>query len=396
MSVSSVITKGMQEGSWIRRMFEEGQRLAAVYGKENVFDFSLGNPDLMPPPEFRKVLLEESAKEAPLIHCYMPNAGYADTRTAIAKHYREWLGLPFGPEHIVMTSGAGGGMNVALKSILEPGEDVIVLAPYFVEYKYYITNHGGRMVVVKTGEEFQPDLNLIAEAITPKTRAIIVNSPNNPTGALYPRETLDALGALLKEKSAAAGRPIYMLSDEPYRELLYDGLTYPSPLLSYPWTLTVTSNSKDLSLAGERIGHIAIHPHCEAAGDLFSAMTFCNRILGFVNANALMQRVVGRLQGARVETAVYQRRRDLFCHNLRAMGFEFTCPRGAFYLFPKSPMPDDRQFAEFMKDFRVIVVPGSGFEGPGFFRISFAVPEETISRSLEYFEKAAVKLGLKG
>jgi len=395
MSVSRLILKGMQEGSFIRKMFEEGQRMAAIYGKENVYDFSLGNPDLMPPPEFRRVLLEEAAKEAPLIHCYMPNAGYPATRSAIAAHYEETLGLPFSANHIVMTSGAGGGINVALKSILEPGEEVIVLAPYFVEYKYYITNHGGTMVVVQTDEQFQPDLAAIEAAITPRTRVVMINSPNNPTGALYPRETLDGLGALLKRESARHGRPIFLLSDEPYRELVFDGVAYPAPLLSYPYTLTVTSNSKDLSLAGERIGHVAIHPECDAAADLFSALTFCNRILGFVNANALMQRVVGRLQGARVDTTIYQRRRDMLCSNLRAMGFKMNIPQGAFYLFPQSPMTDDVEFAEFMKEFRVIVVPGSGFGGPGYFRISFAVPEDTISRSLEHFEQAAQRLGLK-
>lgn len=395
MSVSRLILKGMQEGSFIRKMFEEGQRLAAIYGKENVFDFSLGNPDLMPPPEFRQVLLEEAAKEAPLIHCYMPNAGYASTRASIAAHYKQMHALPFTADHIVMTSGAGGGINVALKSLLEPGDQVIVLAPYFVEYKYYITNHGGEMVVVQTDKEFMPDLNAIEAAITERTRVVMINSPNNPTGALYGRPTLDALGALLTRHSEKYSRPIYLLSDEPYRELVYDGLEYPAPLVSYRYTLTVTSNSKDLSLAGERIGHVAIHPECEAAADLFSAMTFCNRILGFVNANALMQRVVGRLQGARVDTAIYQRRRDMLCNSLRAMGFQLKVPQGAFYLFPKSPLDNDVEFAEFMKEFQVIVVPGSGFGGPGYFRISFAVPDDTISRSLEHFEKAAQKLGLK-
>ncbi len=395
MSVSSIVKRGMEAGSFIRKMFEEGQRLRAQYGADNVFDFSLGNPDLMPPPEFRKVLLEEAAREAPLIHCYMPNAGYPATREALAGHYREWLDLPFQAENIIMTSGAGGAMNVVLKSLLEPGQEVVVLAPYFVEYGYYISNHGGKMVVVGTDEEFQPRIGAIAEAIGPATRAVIINSPNNPTGAVYERPVLDALGALLAEKSKQTGNAIYLLSDEPYRELLFDGLKYASPLLSYERCICVTSNSKDLSLAGERIGHIAIHPRCPDAALLTAAMTFCNRTLGFVNANALMQRVVGRLQGVTVDTAPYQRRRDLLCKGLSELGFQFNCPKGAFYLFPKSPMADDVAFADFMKDYRVIVVPGSGFGGPGYFRISFAVPDDTIVRSLEFFGQAAKKLGMK-
>ncbi len=395
MTVSRQIAEAMQRGSFIRKMFEEGRELKRIHGADNVFDFSIGNPDVPPPAEFQQALEEEAARTDPMIHCYMPNAGIEETRDALAATYRRNYSLPFAATDILMTSGAGGGLNVVLKALLEPGDEVIVLAPLFVEYGFYITNHAGKMVVSETTSDFQPDLADLESRITPRTRAILINSPNNPTGVVYSAATMQAMGDLLAAVSKRLGRTVYLLSDEPYREILYDDLPYPSPLAAYAETIVVTSNSKDLSLAGERIGHIAISPSAKARGQLFAAFTFCNRILGFVNANALMQRVVGRLQGVAVDREIYQRRRDTLCNALSQMGFEFVLPQGAFYIFPRSPLPDDTAFANLMRDHRVIVVPGTGFHRPGYFRISFAVGDDVIERSLDSFAAAARDLGLK-
>ncbi|MBM4353957.1 MAG: pyridoxal phosphate-dependent aminotransferase [Deltaproteobacteria bacterium] len=394
MTVSTKIATAMERGSWIRRMFEEGARLRREHGPENVFDFSLGNPDLPPPAEFRRVLLEEAAREAPLIHCYMPNAGFEETRRSVAERYAATTGLQFRSSDVVMTCGAAGGCNVILKSLLEPEDEVIVLAPYFVEYGFYTDNHGGRMVVVPPAEDFQPDLAAIEARVTSRTRAIIVNSPNNPTGVLYPPEVLASLGDLLRKASARNGREIYLVSDEPYREIVFDSVPYPSPFLCYENVLVVSSHSKDLSLAGERIGHVAVSPGCAHREKLAAALTFCNRVLGFVNANALMQRVVARIPGALVDIGVYERRRDRLCSALADMGFRFVRPQGAFYLFPRSPLADDVEFCAVLRKYRVIVVPGTGFACPGHFRISFAVNDLMIDRSLEHFGAAARELGM--
>lgn len=397
MGVSKTILGNMQRGSWIRKMFEEGIRLKEEYGPQNVFDFSLGNPDLPPPQEFKDILREEAAREGPLIHCYMPNAGHAGARDNVARYYRDNYDVPVEGRDIIMTSGAGGALNVVLKALLDEEDEVVVLAPYFVEYGFYVSNHAqgsARMVVVQTDDRFLPDPERLAQALTPKTKVVIINSPNNPTGVVYPPETLDALASVLEDASAKFGHPIYLISDEPYREILFDGLTYPGPMMHYSNTIIGTSHSKDLSLAGERIGHIAISPRAEDRDNLAAACSFCNRTLGFVNANSLMQRVVARLRNASVDISIYQRRRDLLCNALKDMGFEFEWPQGAFYVFPKTPMADDNEFCSFMRQYRVIVVPGAGFHRPGYFRISYAVPDQTIENSLEFFSKAARELGL--
>ncbi len=397
MPVSKSINEALNRGSFIRKMFEEGRRLKQQYGADNVFDFSLGNPDVPPPPEFQKVLEEEARRTDPMIHGYMANAGYEETRAAVAATYSSGVGLPFEAGNIVITSGAGGAMNVVLKSILDPGDEVVVFAPFFVEYGFYIGNHAGgaaNMVVVETDDRFLPVAETFSEALTERTKAVIINSPNNPTGVLYPPETLATLGSILDDHSRKLGRPVYLISDEPYREIIFDGLTYPSPFKHYDHTLATTSSSKDLSLPGERIGHVAISPSAADKEELEEAITFCNRTLGFVNAGALMQRVVTRLQSVMVDVGIYERRRNALCSALGEMGFEFVRPEGAFYLFPKSPMENDGEFADFMRKFRVIVVPGSGFYGPGYFRICFAVPDSTIERSLEFFGQAARELGL--
>lgn len=389
MPISRQIREAMERASWIRRMFEEGRRLSREVGPENVFDFSLGNPDLPPPDRFFEVLLEEAARRDPMIHCYMPNAGYDHVREELALVYRNLTSLDFTSSDIIMTNGASGALNVALKALLEPGDEVVTLAPFFVEYEFYIGNHGGKMVSVQTGDDFLPDLDALEAAIGPRTRAVIINSPNNPTGVLYPPETIKGLAEVLATASRRFGRSIILLSDEPYREIIFDGMRYPSPFLHYPNTIVATSNSKDLSLAGERIGHLAISPLCDGRGELSKACIFCNRILGFVNANALMQRVVARLQNVRANVSVYQARRDRLCDALARMGFSFVRPSGAFYVFPRSPFPDDVKFSALLRKYGVIVVPGTGFHRPGHFRISFAVNDAVIDRSLEFFEKAA-------
>lgn len=397
MAVSKSISEALNRGSFIRKMFEEGRRLKQEHGAENVFDFSLGNPDVPPPAEFQSVLSEEAARTDPMIHGYMPNAGFEETRAAVAASYAADAGLPFKSENIVVTSGAGGALNIVLKALLDPGDEVVVFAPFFVEYGFYIGNHAGgaaRMVVLQTDHRFLPVPETFSEALSERTKAVIINSPNNPTGALYPAETLATMGSILAQHSRKIGRPVYLISDEPYREIVFDGLTYPSPLEHYDHTLVATSSSKALSLPGERIGHVAISPSAAEREALEDAITFCNRTLGFVNAGALMQRVVARLQGVTVDVGIYERRRNVLCAALSEMGFEFVRPGGAFYLFPRSPMDNDGDFADFMRKYRVIVVPGSGFYGQGHFRICFAVPDSTIDKSLEFFGKAARELGL--
>jgi len=392
MTISTFIADEMTRGSWIRKMFEEGIRMKRELGADNVFDFSLGNPDVAPPDEFQRVLSEEAAKTGAGLHGYMPNAGYDECRRVVAGTYAAETGLQFTPNDIIMSCGAGGGMNVVMKTLLDAGDEVVLLTPYFVEYGFYVTNHGGKPVFVPTDDRFLPDVDRIEAAITPKTKAIIINSPNNPTGVVYPAESLKSLGEMLARAGAKHNRVIYLLSDEPYRALLFDGIVFPSPLTAYEHTIVVTSSSKDLSLAGERIGHIAISPLTPHKADITAAATFCTRTLGFLNANALMQRVVSRLQGVKVSMEPYQRRRDLICNGLAPLGFSFVKPRGAFYLFPKSPLEDDVEFAALMRKYHVIVVPGVGFRGPGHFRISYAVPDSTIKRSLEHFGEAAREL----
>ena len=388
MSISTTINQAMIRGSWIRKMFEEGNRLKAEIGADKVFDFALGNPDVPPPPEFQRVLEEEAARQDPMIHTYMTNAGYLSARRAVAQHYADVTDLAYAAEDVVMTSGAGGALNVILKALLDEGDEVITFAPYFVEYGFYANNHRGRLVAVDTTAEFLPNLDALDAAITDQTRLVIVNSPNNPTGRMYPPKTLVDLAALLRRRSQAFGRPIYLISDEPYREIVFDGAVYPHPSVYYEDCVTINSHSKDLSLAGERIGHLAISPRCAAREDLQQAVVFCNRILGFVNANALMQRVVTRLVGTSVDVRVYQRRRDLLCEALASYGYEFHRPKGAFYLFPRSPLRDDAAFCRHLLKQNIIVVPGKGFGCPGHFRISYAVGDDVIERSLPGFEEA--------
>ena len=394
MPISEKVRGFVDQGGWIRRMFEAGIALKAQYGEEKVFDLSLGNPVAEPPQEFHQELLRLAQHPTKGMHRYMPNAGYPETRKAVADTLAEETSLSFQAGHIVMTCGAAAALNVVLKTILNPGEEVIILSPYFVEYVYYIDNHGGIAVTVPTTAEFQPDLGAIEAAITPKTRALILNSPNNPTGVVYPAETLRGLGDLLSHKQGELGGEIFIISDEPYRRIIYDGLTYPQVFPHYRNTVVVNSHAKDLGLPGERIGYIAVNPEYPEADELVEGFTFCNRTLGFVNAPALMQHLVRLLQGVSVDAGDYQRKRDYLYAQLTELGYTLTKPQGAFYLFPKSPVEDDAAFVAALQEWNVLTVPGRGFGTPGYFRISYCVEDRVLEGAVEGFSKAAERFGL--
>jgi len=388
MPVAKKIQEFIKRASFIREMFEAGIRLKAEKGPENVFDFSLGNPDLEPPAEFKAVLQELAADPTPGRHAYMPNAGLPEVRAKVAEFAATEYGVKFTAEDIIMTVGAGGGLNVALKTVLDPGDEVIVPKPYFVEYNFYVDNHNGVIKLVETNPDFTLNVDKIAQAATDKTRAVLINSPNNPTGAVYPEENIRELCALLEELSRKNGRPVILISDEPYRKIVYDGVGVPSIFVHYRYVLGVTSYSKDLSLPGERIGFLAVHPETPDKNLLLGGLVLNNRIIGFVNAPALMQRAVARLQGQCVDVSVYQKRRDLFVAGLKEAGYELTVPQGAFYLFPRSPIADDIAFIRELQKENILAVPGSGFGGPGYFRLAYCVPESVIERSLPGFKRA--------
>jgi aspartate aminotransferase len=394
MPVSTKVRDFMDQGGWIRRMFEAGIALKARYGEDQVFDLSLGNPVVEPPEQFRRELLRLAQQPLPGMHRYMPNNGYLETRRAVAGTLQAETGLDFSPGDIVMTCGAAAAINVALKAILNPGEEVIILSPYFVEYGYYIDNHQGVAVVVPTDSGFQPDRHAIEAAITSKTRGIIINSPNNPTGVVYPPEGIQGLADLLRRKQSEHGSQIYLISDEPYRRIIFDGLSYPQVFPHYDNTMVVTSHAKDLALPGERIGYIAVNPNCPDRQELANGLTFCNRTLGFVNAPALMQHVVQGLQGVSVDAARYQRQRDFMYSQLTELGYSVVRPQGAFYLFPRSPIEDDVAFVDALQEWNVLTVPGRGFGTPGHFRISYCVEDRVLEGAINGFARAAEKFGL--
>ncbi len=388
MPVSDKVRLFVEQGGWIRRMFEAGIALKAQYGETNVFDLSLGNPVVEPPPEFHQELRRLADSPIKGMHRYMPNNGYVETRQAVADDLSAETGIAFSAGDIVMTCGAAAALNVVLKTILNPGQEVLLLSPYFVEYGYYVDNHNGIPVVVPTDEDFQPDLAAIEAAITSRTRALILNSPNNPSGVIYSAECLQALGDLLERKQREHGTEIFIISDEPYRRIIYDGLAYPQVFPHYEQTIVVNSHAKDLALPGERIGYIAVNPHYAGKEELAGGLTFCNRILGFVNAPALMQHVVRALQGVSVEVADYQRKRDFLYMQLTEMGYSVIKPQGAFYLFPKSPVEDDTEFVNALQEYLVLAVPGRGFGTPGYFRISYCLDDWVLEGAMDGMAKA--------
>ncbi len=393
MAVAKSVKQHMEGSSWIRRMFELGIALKRERGEENVFDLSLGNPVMEPPREFLDELRRITALETPGMHRYMPNAGYAETRQAVADALAQETGLPYGAQHVMMSVGAGGGINVAVHALCDPGDEVVIFKPFFAEYLFYAYNHGAVPVQVGCGTDFTPDLDELESKLTARTRIVLLNSPNNPSGAVYGKEFIDRLAALLERKGRELGTEIYLLSDEPYRKILFDRLPYPFPQLAYERTITVTSHSKDLALPGERIGYLAVHPGYAGAGELMDAFVFCNRVLGFVNAPALMQHVVRNLQDVTVDVADYQRKRDYLYHVLTEAGYKVFNPRGAFYMFPASPVPDELQLVEALQRHGVLVVPGRGFGLPGYFRISFCVEQRVLEGAAPAFRAAIAELG---
>ena len=388
MAISKKINDFMSRGSWIRKMFEEGAQLKARYGAEKVFDYTLGNPILPPPREILDELKRLATDGPEKGHGYMANAGYEDVRGNIAKYFNDLYNLGFEARHIVMTTGAGGGMNVLLKSLLDPDSEVIIIAPFFVEYLFYIDNHGGKSVTVNADGDFNLDVAAIEEKISEKTKAVIITSPNNPTGVVYPAETLERLGDMLYTKQKELGREIYLINDEPYRKILFDGIEFPSHILHYRNSILATSHSKDFSIPGERIGYVVVNPAITGCESLIDAMTFSNRVLGFVNAPAIWQKIAGACQYATVDIAWYQERRDAIYEGLKSIGYDVVKPQGAFYFFPRSPIPDDVAFTKRATELNLLLVPGQGFGTPGYFRIAYCTATmEMIERSMPLFKQ---------
>jgi len=388
MPVASRIADFMRESSWVRRMFEEGARLKREHGAKNVFDFSLGNPDLDPVQAVKDSIFSAAFVDTPGIHGYMPNAGYPEVRAAVAAIIAQDEGVDVDENSIVMTVGASGALNVILRTVVNPGDEVVILIPYFCEYPFYVDNHGGRTVKVPTRSDFLPDLEAIDAAITPKTAAVLINSPNNPTGRVYDEEVIRGLADLLTHRSSQIGRPIVLVADEPYRAITFDGVKVPSVLRAYPNTMVASSFGKSLSMPGERLGYVAMSPGMHEAPRTMDGLILSNRILGFVNAPALAQRAVKTVLRDVVDASVYQRRRDRLYPALTGFGYEMAWPEGAFYVFPKSPLPDERDFIDLLRKKLILTVPGTGYGMPGHFRIAFCVTDETIEGALKGFEEA--------
>lgn len=384
------VVSDLKNASAIRAMFEEGERLRGIYGADKVFDFSIGNPDPEPPALVKETLKKLVLDDQPGIHKYMSNAGFMDVRQKVADYISKENGVSLSAEHIIMTCGAAGGLNIIFKSILNPGEEVIVFAPYFVEYNFYIENHNGVPVVVKSDTDtFEPDLSMLEEKITSKTKAIILNSPNNPTGVVYSEDTLKKISNILEQKQNQFGSTIFVISDEPYNKLVYDGLKLPSMLKIFKNSIVGNSFSKSLALPGERIGYVAVSPRIEDVKTLMDALIFSNRILGYVNAPAMFQKVIAEALEARVDIDIYQKRRDILYNHLISLGFSCIKPQGTFYLFPKSLIPDDGEFVKRALKYNLLIVAGKGFRCPGHFRIAYCTSIKTIENSLPAFEALA-------
>lgn len=388
----------VQNNSAIRTMFEEGNRLKKQYGADKVYDFSLGNPSVPAPDCVREAIVYLANNEDPVaLHGYMNNAGFEDVRGTIAQSLNRRFGTDFSAKNLIMTVGAASGLNVILKTVLNPGEEVVVFAPYFLEYGAYVKNYDGKLVEISPDTEtFQPDLQELERKITVNTRAVIVNSPHNPTGVIYSEDTIKALAAILDKKQKEYGSVIYLISDEPYRELAYDGAEVPYLTKYYKNTVVGYSYSKSLSLPGERIGYLVIPDALEDSETVIAAAGIANRILGSVNAPSLMQKVIARCVDAEVDVAAYDKNRQALYHGLTACGFQCIKPQGAFYLFVKSPVPDEREFCEAGKKYNILMVPGSSFACPGYVRLAYCVSYETIINSLPEFKKLAAEFSLTG
>jgi aspartate aminotransferase len=391
MSISEKAKKGIISGSYIRKMFEEGIALKKKYGEDKVFDLSIGNPVIEPPARFKDELRYLAENPRPGMHRYMENAGYTETRGAVAAKLTSETGITFSGSEVVMTCGAAGAINIAFKALLNPGEEVIAFAPFFFEYAPYSDNHGGVCKVLPSDANFVPDFAALEAGITRQTKAIVINSPNNPTGVVYDDAVLKQLAEVVTRKSARLNTRVYIISDDVYTRLYYGGDRCPRILSYYPHTIVATSYSKELSLPGERIGYAAVHPECEDVKEVAAALIYANRVLGYINAPALMQNVVSNLQDVSVSVADYQKKRDFLFENLTRMGYSINKPQGAFYMFPRTPIRDDVAFVNELKELLVLVVPGSGFTAPGYFRLCYCLDDRTIQGSLDGFRKAIEK-----
>lgn len=395
--ISEKMKPYVKNNSAIRMMFEEGNRLRAKYGADKVFDFSLGNPSVPAPDSVREAIIElVNTTDPTVLHGYMSNAGFEDVRQTIAESLNRRFDTKFSAKNLIMTVGAASGLNVILKTILNPGEEVIVFAPYFLEYGAYVRNYDGVLVEISPDTTtFQPNLAEFEQRITPKTRAVIVNTPHNPTGVVYSEETIKKLSAILEAKQKEFGTVIYLISDEPYRELAYDGVEVPYLTKYYNNTVVGYSYSKSLSLPGERIGYLVIPDEADGSEELISAATIANRTLGCVNAPSLIQKVVAKCVDAKTDLAAYDKNRQALYDGLKECGFECIKPQGAFYLFVKSPVEDEKAFCEAGKKYNILMVPGSSFACPGYVRLAYCVSYETIVNSLPEFKKLAAEYGLK-
>lgn len=381
--------------SWIRRMFETAAELKAKYGAENVFDFSLGNPDVPPPKEVEKAIKKIAGQvNQPLVLGYCPNAGRPDVREALAQKVSEEQGLSVPAQNIIVTNGAAGALNALFRTILEPGDEVLGFAPYFVEYGFYTSNYGAFFRAVKTSPDtFVPDPQALENSITEKTRALIINSPNNPTGQVYNREQLESIIDVLSRKSKEYGRPIFLVSDEPYRFLTYDGMKVPALLPMYSYAVAVNSFSKSLSMAGARIGYLAAQPEMPGVETLMAGLTLSNRILGFVNAPVIGQLIIKEALNASVDIAIYEERRQAMADLLTSAGLKYTRPKGAFYFFPRVPQGyDDQQFVDALRQENIIAVPGKGFGTPGYVRFSYCVDKPIIENAADAFDRVMKKV----
>lgn len=386
----------MANNSAIRTMFEEGDRLRAEYGAKNVFDYSLANPDAPVPEEIKKAIMDLLEEEDSVtLHGYMNNAGFEDVRDAVAQSLNRRFGTDFTHENILMTVGAASGLNVALKTILNPGEEVVIFAPYFLEYNWYVDNYGGKVVQAPTYKEtFYPDIEGFEKLITDRTRAVIINTPNNPTGVIYSEDTIKAIADILRKKQKEFGRTLFLISDEPYRELAYEGRQVPYVTKYYDNTIVAYSYSKSLSIPGERIGYLVIPPQLEDSRLVFDTATSANRIIGCVNAPSLQQKVIGRCVDVKVDVEYYDRNRTALYEGLKKCGFDCVKPEGAFYMFLKSPVENEAEFCEAAKKYNILMVPGTSFACPGYVRLAYCVSYETIKGSMQGFARLAEEYGL--
>lgn len=393
--ISDKMVDLVKNGSAIRAMFEDGQKMAAIYGAENVYDFSLGNPNVAPPEAVNEAIIELAKENEKRLHAYMSNAGFEDVRTKVSDSLNRRFDTDFEAENIIMTVGAAGGLNVVFRALLNTDDEVLTFAPYFGEYRSYVANYNGKLIAIEPDTStFQPNLEKFEQAVNKKTKAVLINTPNNPTGVVYSEETIKRLAEILEAKQKEFGTQIYLISDEPYRELAYDGVFVPYLTNYYKNTIVDYSFSKSLSLPGERIGYLVIPKQIDDYDMVLGACNVANRILGYVNAPSLMQLVVGRCIDEKTDVAYYDRNRELIYRELIALGYECIKPQGAFYLFIKSPIEDDKEFCKMAKKYHVLIVPGSNFGCPGFVRLAYCVSYETIVHSLPKFKELAQEIGI--